>query len=97
MPQRYRKLDTNLEFLLKESNKLNATFVNWWVPRDLDALWEIMKENGADPALSSWNSCGLVDAQGKPRQGLKIWKSWLNKPLKNRHNKAIQPTGYAGS
>ena len=73
-----------VKFLLSESNKLNAQFVNWWVPRDLDALWQKMKDAGADPMMSQWNSNGLVDSDGNPRHGLSIWKNWLNKPLRNR-------------
>jgi hypothetical protein len=41
-----------------------------------------MKDAGADPILSQWNSNGLVDADGKHRQGFDVWKSWLNKPIK---------------
>lgn len=75
-----------VDFLLHESNKQNALFVNWWVPRDLDALWAKMKASGADPILSQWNSTGLTDAEGNHRQGLSIWRSWLNKPIKSpRH------------
>ena len=70
-----------IEFLLAESNKLNAEFVNWWVPRDLDAIWQIMKASGADPMLSQWNSNGITDADGKARPGLTVWRRWLNKKM----------------
>jgi hypothetical protein len=73
-----------VNFLLKESNELNAEFVNWWVPRDLDALWGKMDKAGADPILSQWNSNGLVDAQGFPREGLYEWNTWLKKIIKQR-------------
>ncbi|MCG7893313.1 MAG: hypothetical protein JAZ12_02555 [Candidatus Thiodiazotropha taylori] len=73
-----------VDFLLSEANRLNAVFVNWWVPRDLDRLWEKMQEAGADPILSQWNSNGLVDSEGTPRKGLKVWKSWQDKPIRNR-------------
>jgi len=69
-----------VRFLLEEADKLEAMFVNWWVPVDLDALWEKMKMSGADPMLSQWNSNGLQDSQGQARPGLKIWKSWMEKP-----------------
>lgn len=70
-----------VRFLLEESQKLDARFVNWWVPRDLDALWEKMKASGADAMLSQWNSCGLADARGRPRKGLNVWDSWLALPV----------------
>lgn len=70
-----------VNFLLRESEKLNAVFVNWWVPRDLDRLWEKMRQSGADPMLSQWNSNGLVDSQGKPRPSLENWRRWLGKPI----------------
>jgi len=70
-----------VDFLLSESNKLGARFVNWWVPRDIDALWLKMKEAGADPLLSQWNSNGLVDSKGSPRRGFMIWREWLNKKI----------------
>lgn len=71
-----------VNFLLSESNKLDVRFVNWWVPRDLDALWNKMEESGADPILSQWNSNGLVDAQGNQRKGLQEWRSWLKKSVR---------------
>ena len=70
-----------VNFLLQEANTLNALFVNWWVPRDLDKLWIKMEAAGADPMFSQWNSNGLVDAQGKPRPGLAAWRSWLKKEI----------------
>ncbi|MBW9259148.1 MAG: hypothetical protein K1562_16170 [Candidatus Thiodiazotropha sp. (ex. Lucinisca nassula)] len=73
-----------VSFLLNEANSLNAVFVNWWVPRDLDRLWAKMKDAGADPVLSQWNSNGLVDSEGIPRKGLKVWMSWQDKPIRNR-------------
>ncbi|MES9850741.1 MAG: hypothetical protein ABW170_02780 [Candidatus Thiodiazotropha sp. L084R] len=85
-----------IKFLMDESNKLNAKFVNWWVPRDLDMLWERMKDAGADPVMSQWNSNGLVNSQGTPHQGLEFWKTWLKKPLKIRYNNATQPTADHG-
>ncbi len=70
---------TYVDFLLREAHKLDARFVNWWVPRDLDGLWEKMEDAGADPMFSQWNSNGLVDAEGEPRKGLSVWRTWHNK------------------
>lgn len=69
-----------VDFLLREASKMDALFVNWWVPRDLDALWIKMKNAGADPMFSQWNSNGLLTSKGEHRQGLKIWRQWLDKP-----------------
>ena len=82
-----------VDFLLSESNKLNAVFVNWWVPRDLDALWRVMEKAGGDPLMSQWNSNGLSDAQGNARKGLGIWRDWLSKPLKTGLIKPIEDNG----
>ncbi len=65
--------------LLQEAEKLDAVFVNWWVPRDLDALWEKMKASGADPMLSQWNSNGLLTADGQERLSFEVWKNWHEK------------------
>lgn len=70
--------------LLSEANTLDAEFVNWWVPRDLDALWKKMRNAGADPLWSQWNSNGLLDADGRSREGLRVWREWLAKPVTAR-------------
>ena len=72
-----------VRFLLEESNKLDAVFVNWWVPRDLDELWKKMKASGADPMFSQWNSNGLLNANGEERPSYFIWKEWHEKKIRN--------------
>ena len=72
-----------VRFLLEESGKLDAVFVNWWVPRDLDALWAKMKDSGADPMFSQWNSNGLLEANGEKRPGYFTWKEWHQRMIRD--------------
>lgn len=72
-----------VRFLLEEANKLDAVFVNWWVPRDLDKLWKKMKASGADPVYSQWNSNGLLKANGEKRPSYFVWHEWYQKKIRN--------------
>lgn len=72
-----------VRFMLNEAEKLDAVFVNWWVPRDLDQLWNRMKDSGADLMLSQWNSNGLVRANGEKRPSYSVWKEWHQRQIEN--------------
>lgn len=72
-----------VRFMLEEADKLNAVFVNWWVPRDLDELWNKMKASGTDPLLSQWNSNGLLKANGDKRPSYYLWKEWYGKTIRD--------------
>lgn len=78
--------DNYLRFLLEESAKLEAVFINWWVPRDLDYLWKKMKAAGADSMLSQWNSNGLLDAHGNKRKSFYRWKNWYQKEVQRNYS-----------
>lgn len=72
-----------VRFLLAEADQLDAVFVNWWVPRDLDALWLKMKASGADPMYSQWNSNGLMRANGEARPSYYVWQEWYQKKIRD--------------
>lgn len=70
-----------MQFLLEESNRLNAQFVVWFVPRDYDLLFEKLKSFGASAEVLDlfkiWKDTGLVDEKGKRRAAFETWKQWL--------------------
>lgn len=75
-----------MQFLLEESNRLNAKFVVWFVPRDYDPFFEKVKSSGASAEVLAlfkiWKDTGLVDGKEKGRAGLETWKQWLALPRK---------------
>ena len=71
-----------LRYLFKESNRLNAEFVIWFVSQDYDEGWKKMKKIGVPDFFKAWRDTGLLNGQGNPRPSLKIWDSWLSLPKK---------------
>jgi len=75
--------DAYMKFLLAESDRLQARFVVWFVPRDYDLLVNRLKALRVPPATIElyglWKSNGLIDAEGNARKALDTWTAWLNR------------------
>jgi hypothetical protein len=76
--------DAYMTFLLAQSERLQAKFVVWSVPRDYDQLVNRLKALRVPPATIElyglWKSNGLIDAEGNARKALDTWTAWLNRP-----------------
>jgi len=72
-----------VQFLLNETNKLNAKFVVWFCPVDYDPLWEKIK-NFMDEFFKMWRDTGLLNETLEERQSLKVWDAWLNLPIREK-------------
>lgn len=70
-----------VEKLLGEAKDLNALFVVWWSVADFDKLWNTFPENVKDIG-KIWRDTGLYDENLEARPGLKVWDSWLARPVK---------------
>ena len=72
-----------LRFCFEEGVKLNAKFVIWMLPRDLDALYlklpPVIRE-----ILTPIKNTGLMDGEGKPRKSFELWSQWLKYQRTNR-------------
>ncbi|HSE42287.1 MAG TPA: hypothetical protein VLH08_16095 [Acidobacteriota bacterium] len=81
--------DKYLEFVLKESSKLDAEFVVWFHYRDFTKIAEnaaqsLKSTQDSIKLLDSRKDYGLVDDAGKPKTSHALWKSWFHLPvLKN--------------
>lgn len=77
-----------MKLLLKESDRLNAKFVMWFVPRDYDAVIERLKSFGASrdviELFKVWKDNGVVDEAGNRRKAYVTWNRWLNLPVSHR-------------
>lgn len=66
-----------LKFLIQESNRLNAEFVVWYVPKDYDRFYEQVRVLGAlglsTDLFKVWKDSGLIDGEDKPRPAFKTW------------------------
>jgi hypothetical protein len=75
-----------LEILLAESQKSQAKFVNWFVSRDYDPLFEKIKVMKVSHEILDlfkvYKDTGLVDGKGKRRMALETWKQWFVLPKK---------------
>jgi hypothetical protein len=65
-----------LKFCFEEGVKLNAKFVIWMLPRDLDQLYEKLPPLIRDILLPIKDT-GLLDGQGNPRKSFEVWSQWL--------------------
>ncbi len=65
--------------LFREANKLNAKFINWFVYRDYDLLYNAT----TNPPLifKVWRDNGLLDGNGNKREAHDIWNQWLQYPI----------------
>lgn len=69
-----------VQFLLSESNRLDAEFVVWFVSGGYDSGWVRLKKIGFDEFFKLWRDTGLLDGEGKGRTSFKIWNVWLRLP-----------------
>ncbi|MEM7772813.1 MAG: hypothetical protein AAF327_20170, partial [Cyanobacteria bacterium P01_A01_bin.37] len=75
-----------MEFLLSETNKLQAEFVLHWGYRDLDQLQALLDGTGGafDSTIHGFASlskdCGLIDEKGQPRPSFEVWQRWMSLP-----------------
>ncbi len=65
--------------LLNKAQLLKAHFVCWFVYQDYDLLYEHI--DNPPPYFLVWKDNGLRDGLGQPREGLSIWRYWLNKTV----------------
>jgi hypothetical protein len=66
--------------LLAFAQQCQTRFVVTFIHRDYDALWDKIKAT-APEAFLAWQSCGLLDAQGKPRPAYQVWRRYYENPL----------------
>lgn len=72
-----------VDLLLKQANTLQAEFVAWFVVRDYDRGMKTLQKMGSVAAAAFvWKDMGLVEGEGRPRAGLKIWDAWRKVPVK---------------
>ncbi|HXX93970.1 MAG TPA: hypothetical protein VEN81_10065 [Planctomycetota bacterium] len=69
-----------LKFVFEECSKLNAKFVIWMIPRDLDLL--VQKLGLLGEVAKPIRNTGLLDAQGNPRKSMELWQTWFKLPRK---------------
>lgn len=69
-----------LKFVLDECARMNAKFVVWMVPRDLDDLADKLGPLGEFVKL--FKDTGLQDGKGNPRKSFELWQQWLKLPRK---------------
>lgn len=62
-----------VEWLLGEAARLDALFVSWWTPRDLDPLFDRIQPH---PMSRLVEDAGMVDEAGEARPALEVWRSW---------------------
>ena len=71
-----------LEWLLLRAEELDAEFVIWFLPRDLDLFWESTLAGLQNaPTLRLFRDIGLLAGDGTARPALKVWQDWLKRPL----------------
>lgn len=70
----------HLRQLLAFARGHDTLFVNWFVSRDYDAMWEKIKATSPE-FFKVWKNCGLLDGQGQARPALKVWRECYDRPL----------------
>ena len=65
-----------LKFCFEEGVKLNAKFIVWMIPRDLDKLYETLPPIIREVLLPIRDT-GLMDGKGDPRKSFELWSTWL--------------------
>lgn len=73
-----------LEFVLKESHKLQAEFVVWFHYRNFQKIVDAVPDENRAPevvkVLESRKNYGLVDDAGNPKNSHAVWKLWFQLP-----------------
>lgn len=69
-----------LQWILRQGMELNALFVTWQMPTDLDLLWyNTLESNDSSASLRLWKDMGLQDSY-TPRISKFMWTNFLNLP-----------------
>ena len=73
-----------LAWLLDECERLGCVFVNWFVVRDYDALFDEVfgPQNSLSATGRIWRDTGLYAGDGSERPALGLWREWLSLPLR---------------
>jgi hypothetical protein len=70
-----------VERLLDEAERLSAVFVNWFITRDYDDLWQThLRGLPNAPLLRLWKDTGLYAGDGRPRSARDAWRSEAGRP-----------------
>jgi hypothetical protein len=71
-----------LSRLLTECERLGCLFVDWFVVRDYDLLFQdTFAEDDPLAAIARiWRDTGLYDGNGGERPALTLWREWLARP-----------------
>jgi hypothetical protein len=67
--------------LLTSANRQQAQFVVWFFPQDVDDFWKRQTNPLARWFVKIWRDSGLVDGNGREREGMKEWDRWLKLPV----------------
>ena len=78
IPSDEQKQNNYISFILEEANQHHFLFVNNFVLRDYDKLWEQI--GGVADITALWRNTGLYDSAGVEKQALTTWKLYLDKP-----------------
>ena len=70
-----------LKFVFEECARMNAKFVIWMVPRDLDDLAQKLGLLGEFVKIVK--DTGLQDGKGNPRKSFELWQQWMKLPKKS--------------
>ena len=68
---------TYMDMLFNKANTLKCEFINWFIIRDYDALYDQYYSN--DPVTRIWRDLGILDGRGNERPAFQTWKIWYAK------------------
>ncbi len=72
-----------IEFLLSSADALSGQFVNYFIVRDYDGLWDnVLVGDPNAPLIRLWRDTGLYDGAGVPRPALASWQSVFSRPVR---------------
>ncbi len=72
-----------LDKLLSFTRKREAKLIIWYLPRDYDGLWEAIRAE-APEFFGAWRDCGLLDGEGQQRPAYLLWRTYFERPLRQR-------------
>jgi hypothetical protein len=71
------KQNNYISFILQQAEMYRFLFVNNFILRDYDKLWQ--QSGGIADISALWRDTGLYDENGNERPALSTWKEWLKK------------------
>jgi hypothetical protein len=71
-----------VRLILETANRQNGRFVVWFFPQDVDRFWASLSDPASKAFVGMWKTTGLVDKEGRARQGLREWDLWFQRPVK---------------